>query len=119
MPDLALYFSTAGLWLLLAVTALRAPRPAAPAAGPASTATPVRMDLWMVPMALILHGMLLYRRVIVGDGLDLGVANAVSMLAWLTVLIYWLAAIAYSGLAGILGIMAPVAFIAVLLQAVL
>ena len=119
MPDLALYFSTAGLWLLLAVTALRAGRPAVPAVGPTRTATPVRVDLWLVPMALVLHGILLYRRVIVGDGLDLGVANAVSMLAWLTVLIYWLAAIAYSGLAGILGIMAPVAFVAVVLQAVL
>lgn len=73
----------------------------------------------MVPVALVLHGMLLYRRVVIPEGLDLGVANAVSMLVWLTVLIYWLASLAFQGLAGILGLVAPVAFIAVVLQSVI
>src|SRR6476469_5062881 len=118
MPDLPLSFSTAGCWLLLAAMALRGTRPAA-LAGPATPAPtgPIRADAWLVPVALILHGMLLYRRVIGNEGLDLGVANAVSMLAWLTVLIYWLASLAYTGLAGILGMMAPIAFLAVVLQA--
>jgi ABC-type uncharacterized transport system permease subunit len=51
--------------------------------------------------------------VLTGDGLDLNVANAISMLVWLTILIYWLASLAFEGLAGMLGMMAPVAFIAV------
>ena len=51
--------------------------------------------------------------------MDLGVANAISMLVWLTLLIYWLATLVYGGLAAILGLMAPVALAAILLQAAL
>jgi ABC-type uncharacterized transport system permease subunit len=117
MPDLLLYFSTAACWLLLSGVAWRASRPAL-AAGPASRAES-RIEIVLVPVALVLHGMLLYRRVVVPDGLDLGVANAVSMLVWLTVLIYWLAGLAFPGISGILGLVAPVALIAVLLQLVI
>ena len=115
MPDLPLYFSTAGCWLLLSLMAWRGVRPAA-AAGPA-VATPVRLEMLLFPVALVVHGMLIYRRLVTPDGLDLGVANAISILAWLTVLIYWLAGLAYAGLAGVLGLMAPLAFVAVMLQA--
>ena len=118
MPDLLLYFSTAACWLLLSGAAWRASRPAV-AGGPAQTRSELRIETVLVPVALVLHGMLLYRRVVVPDGLDLGVANAVSMLVWLTVVIYWLASLAFQGLAAILGLVAPVAFIAVLLQAVI
>ena len=114
MPDLPLYFSTAGCWLLLSLMALRGVRPATPA-GPA-VGSPVRLELLLFPVALVVHGMLIYRRVLAPDGLDLGVANAVSILAWLTVLIYWLAGLAYAGLIPVLGLMAPLAFVAVLLQ---
>ena len=117
MPDLLLYFSTAACWLLLSGAAFRASRPAA--AGAPSPRNDARFEIVLVPVALVLHGMLLYRRVVVPDGLDLGVANAISMLVWLTVLIYWLAGLAFEGLAGILGLMAPVAFLAVLLTAVI
>ena len=79
----------------------------------------MRLENVVVPVALVLHGMLLYRRVVVADGLDLGVANAVSMLVWLTVIIYWLGGLAFQGLTGILGLMSPVALLAVLLQAAL
>ena len=116
MPDLLLYFSTAACWLLLSGAAFRASRPAV--AGVPATRTDARFEIVLVPVALVLHGMLLYGRVIVADGLDLGVANALSMLVWLTVLIYWLASLAFEGLSGILGLMAPVAFLAVLLTAV-
>jgi ABC-type uncharacterized transport system permease subunit len=47
------------------------------------------------------------------------VANAISLLVCLTVLIYWLAGLAFKGIAGILGLMAPVALLAVLLQLVI
>jgi ABC-type uncharacterized transport system permease subunit len=46
------------------------------------------------------------------------VANAISLIVWLTVLIYWVAGLAFPGLAAILGLMAPVALAAVVLQAV-
>lgn len=118
MPDLLLYFSTAACWLLLSGVAWRASRPAAIDAG-GGARLEARLEIALVPVALVLHGMLLYRRVVDPEGLDLGVANAVSMLVWLTVLIYWLAGLAYQGLAGILGLMAPVALGAVLLQIVI
>ena len=115
MPDLPLYFSTAGCWLLLSLMALRGVRPATPA-GPV-VGSPVRLELLLFPVALVVHGILIYRRVLTPDGLDLGVANAISILAWLTVLIYWLAGLAYTGLIGVMGLMAPLAFVAVMLQA--
>jgi ABC-type uncharacterized transport system permease subunit len=115
MPDLLLYFSTAACWLLLSGVAWRASRPAAVSSG-AATRPDARLEIALVPVALVLHGMLLYDRVVAAEGLDLGVANSISMLVWLTVLIYWLAGLAYQGLAGILGLMAPIALMAVLLQ---
>lgn len=117
MPDLLLYFITAGCWLALSAMAFRATRPAV-AGGPAPRAE-VRFDAVIAPIALVLHGILLYRRVMVPEGLDLGVANAISLLVFLTALIYWLAGLVYTGVAGILGLMAPVAAAAVFLQAVL
>jgi len=117
MPDLLLYFSTAACWLLLSGVAWRASRPAV-AAGPAPQGD-TSFEIVIVPVALVLHGMLLYRRIVVPEGLDLGVANAISLLVCLTVLIYWLAGLAFKGLTGILGFMAPVALGAVLLQLVI
>jgi len=117
MPDLLLYFSTVACWLLLSLMAWRTSRVAVPA-GPAPRVE-MRLQIAVIPIALVLHGMLLYRRVVAADGLDLGVANAISMLAWLTVLIYWLAGLAFPGLAGILGLMSPIALVAVLLHLVI
>jgi ABC-type uncharacterized transport system permease subunit len=122
MPDLLLYFSTAAAWLLLTWLAWRSSRielaPAAAAAGgPPSTRSEVRPEGILVPVALVLHGMLLYRQVVTVEGLDLGVANAISLMVWLTVMIYWVAGLAVEGLWGILGLMAPLALGAVILQA--
>ena len=116
MPDLLLYFSTAAVWLLLAAMAWRGARPALVAGGPAARED-VRFETVLVPVALVLNAMLLYRSVVHVDGLDLSVGNGVAMLVWLTVLIYWVAGLAFRGLAGILGLMAPIAFCAVVLQA--
>jgi ABC-type uncharacterized transport system permease subunit len=115
MPELLLYFSTAACWLLLSGLAWRASRPAL-AGGPAVRAD-LRVEGLIVPVALVLHAMLLYQRVLTPEGMDLGVANAISLLVWLTLLIYWLASLAYAGLGGILGMMAPVGLVAILLQA--
>jgi ABC-type uncharacterized transport system permease subunit len=122
MPDLLLYFSTALCWLVLSAMAWRASRPAlATTAGTAPSGAgrmpELRADAVLVPVALVLHGMLAYRQILTPQGMDLGVANAVSLLVWLTVLIYWLAGLAFEGLSSILGMMAPVALTSVLLQA--
>ena len=119
MPDLLLYFTTAACWLALAGLAWRAARPVVAAGIPGSAAetqSEVRIESFLVPIALVLHGMLVYRGILTPEGLDLGVANAISLIVWLTVLIYWLAGLAFPGLAAILGLMAPVALAAVLFQ---
>jgi ABC-type uncharacterized transport system permease subunit len=116
MPDLLLYFSTALSWLLLSGMAWRAARPALATGAPAPR-DDLRLETVLVPVALVIHGMLLYRTVVRPDGLDLSIGNGVAVLVWLTVLIYWFAGLAYRGLAPILGFMAPIAFVAVVLQA--
>ena len=115
MPELLLYFTTAACWIAVSALAWRASRPAL-ADGPADRGE-VRPEGLLVPVGLVLHAMLLYLRVVTVEGLDLGVANAVSMLVWLTLMIYWLAALAYPGLGAMLGLMAPLGALAVLLQA--
>jgi len=115
MRDSALYFSTAACWLALAAIAwrsARAPTPSGPAPG---RAFPIEAVL--LPVALVLHGMLVYSGIVTDDGLNLGVANSISLIVWLTVAIYWLASLAVPGLASIQGLWAPIALIAVLLQA--
>jgi ABC-type uncharacterized transport system permease subunit len=114
MPDSLLYFSTAVGWLALSGLAWRAARPAM-AGGPAH-GTEVRIESVLFPVALVLHAMLIYRGVVVAEGLNLGLANAVSLMVWLTALIYWLAGLAYPNLSGMQGLMAPIALAAVLLQ---
>ena len=116
MPDLLLYFSTAAVWLLLSGVGWRAARPAL-AAGALAPREDARLETVFVPVALVLNGMLLYRGIVQPDGLDMNVGNGVAILVWLTVLIYWVAGLAFRGLAGILGLMAPIAFCAVVLQA--
>ena len=115
MPELLLYFSTAACWLLLSGLAWRASRPVL--AGGPEVRGDMRVEGLVAPVALVLHAMLLYHRVLTPAGMDLGVANAISMLVWLTLLIYWLASLAYAGLSSILGMLAPVALVALFLQA--
>jgi ABC-type uncharacterized transport system permease subunit len=116
MPDLLLYFSTALAWLLLSGMAWRSARPALAGAGPPAR-DDLRLETVLVPIALVIHGMLLYRCTVRPEGLDLSIGNGIAVLVWLTVLIYWFAGLAYRGLAPILGFMAPIAFMAVVLQA--
>ncbi len=117
MRDSALYFSTAACWLALAALAWRAAR--APAAAGAATGGAFRPEGVLLPVALVLHGMLVYSAVLTDEGLNLGVSNSISLIVWLTVAIYWLASLAVPGLASIQGLWAPIALGAVLLQAFL
>jgi ABC-type uncharacterized transport system permease subunit len=115
MPDSLLYFSTAACWLALSGFAWRAARVAV-VAGPNESGA-FRIDALLLPVALVLHGMLVYLGVVADEGLNLGVANSISLIVWLTVAIYWLAGLAYPGLGSIQGLWAPIALGAVLLQA--
>lgn len=45
---------------------------------------------WAILAPLLLHTWLLYRSVVIDDGIYLGVGNSLSSIIWLTVLIYWL-----------------------------
>ena len=110
-----LYFTTGAAWLVLAGFAWRAARPAL--AGGPQAASEVRFEAVLAPVALVMHGMLVHAGIVVTEGVNLSVANAVSLLVWLTALIYWFASLAYRGLASMLGLVAPAAFVAVLVQA--
>jgi ABC-type uncharacterized transport system permease subunit len=119
MRDSALYFSTAACWLALAALAWRAAHaPAPPAGGGTQAGGAFRLEGVLLPVALVLHGMLVYSGVLSDEGLNLGVSNSISLIIWLTVAIYWLASLAVPGLASIQGLWAPVALVAVVLQAI-
>ena len=118
MRDSALYFSTAACWLALAALAWRAAHAPAAAGIGAPAGGAFRLEGVLLPVALVLHGMLVYSGVLSDEGLNLGVSNSISLIIWLTVAIYWLASLAVPGLASIQGLWAPVALVAVILQAV-
>jgi ABC-type uncharacterized transport system permease subunit len=121
MPELLLYFTTGACWLWVCVLAWRAARPQLAMATPAALGvrSEMRVESFLVPVALVLHAILLHQRVVTAEGLDLGVANAISMLVWLTLLIYWIAGLAYGGIASVIGLVAPAAVVALLLQAII
>lgn len=120
MRDLPLYFSTAACWLALAALAWRAAHaPSVTAPAVPATRGAFRLEGVLLPVALVLHGMLVYSGLLTDRGLNLGVSISVSLIVWLTVAIYWLASLAVPGLASIQGLWAPVALAAVILQAVL
>jgi ABC-type uncharacterized transport system permease subunit len=120
MPELLLYFTTGACWLWVCVLAWRAARPALAMTAPAMPVarSEMRIESFLVPVALVLHAILLHQRVVTVEGLDLGVANAISMLVWLTLLIYWGAGLAYGGIGVVIGLVAPGAVVALLLQAI-
>ena len=110
--EFALYLLTAVLYGVLAVHFWRTLW-----AGTAAPWSRARERLALLaPLAL--HTLLLYRSAFAGEGLHLGVANAVSMIIWLTVLIYWAGSFFYS-LDGLQALILPVAAAAALLPALL
>jgi ABC-type uncharacterized transport system permease subunit len=114
MPQSVPYFITAACWLVLAMLAWRAA--SRPAPGGAALGGAFRVESVLLPMALVLHGILVYQGIVNPEGLNLGVGNSISLIVWLTVSIYWLGGIAYPGLATLQGFWAPIAVIAVALQ---
>src|SRR5688572_6548103 len=76
------------------------------------------IEHYAVLAPLALHGTLLARSLFAADGLHLGLANAVSAILWLTVLIYWLGNFFYR-LDGLQALVLPLAAAAVLLPALM
>jgi ABC-type uncharacterized transport system permease subunit len=50
----------------------------------------VKISHWVILAGVILHGWILLRAVFVEQGMNLGIGNAISLIVWLMVLIYWL-----------------------------
>lgn len=68
----------------------------------------------LVLVPLILHGYLLGQNIFSGDGLDLGVLNALSLIVWLTLLVYWVARFFYP-IGGFQALVLPLAAVTMLL----
>ena len=88
------------------------PQPAG--APPPGAGLPAAVEHAAVLVPLALHAALLGRSLFAGEGLHLGVANAISAILWLTVLIYWLANFFYR-LDGVQALVLPFAAAAALL----
>ena len=69
-----------------------------------------------VLVALVMHGTLIYESVFAGEGVRLGVANVVSIIVWLTVLIYWIGNLFYD-IVGLQAIVMPIAAVGAFLPA--
>jgi ABC-type uncharacterized transport system permease subunit len=89
---------------------------------PAGDTAPSRADsrvaehlMVLVPMSL--HATLLYQSVFAGEGMHLGIGNALSAIVWLTVAIYWLGNLVYK-VEGLQAMVMPVAALCVLLPAI-
>ncbi len=95
MPDSVFYPITSLMYAALAVYFWRTRWTAV--ARPAAQRTGTKaLEHLAVLVALLLHATLLYESMFAGGGVRLGVSNAVSAIAWLTVVIYWLGNVFYS-----------------------
>ena len=117
MPEILPYLVNALLYGALALYSWRTRwRAAANAPSPAASANVIEHYGMLVPLGL--HAVLLARAMFAPDGLYLGVGNAVSLILWLTVLIYWAGNFFYR-LDGLQSLVLPVAAVAALLPALL
>ena len=67
-----------------------------------------------VPLPLLLHGYLLYNTLWIAGALNLGLVNALSLILWLTILVYWLAHFFYP-IASLKALVLPLGAMGVLL----
>ena len=82
MHSTIIYLIVVFIYLAVAFDFWRAPKPA--------TEQNLKLHSSMIALGLLLHGGLLYDSVI-SHGLNLGFYNALSLIFWLTLLIYWFA----------------------------
>ena len=115
MLSFIFYPITSLMYVALAVYFWRT-RWTAAAATPAPGAVSSTLEHLLVLIALALHGALLYQAVFAGDGMHLGIGNALSTIVWLTVTIYWLGSLFYR-VDGLQAMVMPVAAACVLLPA--
>ncbi len=73
-------------------------------------------EKWALLVPLVIHAALVYQSLFGGSDFNMGVSNAVSTMAFLTVLIYWLASFSYK-FEGLQALVLPIAAICVLLPA--
>ena len=71
--------------------------------------------LSLVPIAA--HGYLLWQGIFAGGGIDLGIFNALSLIMWLTLLVYWVARFFYP-IGSLQAIVLPLAAVTLLLPGV-
>jgi ABC-type uncharacterized transport system permease subunit len=113
MPHLVFYPITSLMYAALAVYFWRT-RWAVAAHAPAVRTEAKTLEHLVVMVPLILHATLLYDSVFAGDGIHLGVGNALSTIVWLTVVIYWLGNLFYN-VEGLQAMVMPVAAVCALL----
>ncbi len=117
MADAVFYPITSLMYAALAVYFWRTRwAVAARAAGPRSESKTLEQLAVLVPLAL--HATLLYGSMFAGDGVRLGVGNAMSTIVWLTVAIYWLGNLFYN-IEGLQAMVMPVAAVCALLPVLL
>jgi ABC-type uncharacterized transport system permease subunit len=117
VPEILPYLVNAALYAALAFYSWRMLwSPAGGSPGDAPSFKTFEHYAVLVPLGL--HTWLLARAAFAPDGLHLGLGNAVSMILWLTVLIYWLGNFYYR-LDGLQSLVLPVAAAAALLPGVL
>ena len=107
MPDLVFYLITSLMYAALAAYFWRT-RWAVTVPAPAVRTDSRTLEHLVVLLPLILHATLLYDSVFAGDGMHLGVGNAISTIVWLTVVIYWLGNLFYH-VEGLQAMVMPVA----------
>jgi len=90
MLEILFYSITAMLYMALAIFAwLKAPRLRTFPESPAAVETQAVWRRLLLPVALILHAFLLARDMLGETGFNLNLGTALSLIAWLTVVIYW------------------------------
>src|SRR5688500_6151876 len=90
MPESLLYFITAFLYAVLAALAwYRIPQATtSPSVGGDIVHSPL-LSKALLPVAMILHAALLFEGMFGGNGLNLNIGMALSLIVWLTILVYW------------------------------
>jgi ABC-type uncharacterized transport system permease subunit len=117
MADFVFYPITSLMYAALAVYFWRTRWVvAAHSPGPRADAKMLEHLVVLVPLGL--HATLLYDSMFAGNGVRLGVGNAMSTIVWLTVAIYWLGGLFYD-IGGLQGMVMPVAAVCAFLPVLL
>ena len=85
-----LYLAVALIYAAVALFFWRRAYAANPNSHSAVDDNAVKVSHWVILAGVILHGWILLRAVFVEQGMNLGIGNAISLIVWLMVLIYWL-----------------------------